>query len=209
MSPCPKQGILRLHKIIQDLSDIGWALAQQRAHISLGPNLHKDEESRNTFLKQQGYSFIELIVTTVIISILCGLGTTTAITLYRKHQGEMIVSQLETAIYHSKVQATSLSTNLILTPLQKNWTLGMQLCMDNRQHHCDPKVRGYIRQWSWNYPQITVKWRGFFSNDYLLFSSIPLAEAINGVFQIDILNQGTTKLVVNRLGRVTHVKTSL
>lgn len=152
-----------------------------------------------------GFSLLEFIITLLIISI-CTLGITTGAAAYHRHQAKLVSSQIKTAIYYAKLQAATISKSLILCSIGHDWSKGMQLCVDNQLHQCEPKSSGLIRQWTWNYPAIKVFWHGFFSDNYLVFSSIPLAEAMNGVFRIETYHQEPIQLVINRLGRVDMVR---
>jgi len=150
----------------------------------------------------QGTTFLELTITLLILMILLGFGFTGS-QFYYRHQQSLVVSEIRAALYVAKVQALARRDNLILVPLSQplGWSSGMRLCHDNMKHRCDDPA-GEIRQWQWSYPAVEVTWRGFLNDDYLVFSSLPLASAMNGVFQVFVWKQKPVTLIVNRLGRV-------
>ncbi|WP_165483390.1 GspH/FimT family pseudopilin [Legionella jamestowniensis] len=124
-------------------------------------------------------------------------------TIIQQNQLKVIEDEISDAIRYARKMALLHGVRLALTPLadSDDWSKGMILFIDNEQHkyQSDDKL---LHQWQWQKPGLQIKWRGFLSNSYLLFSSNLKHAATSGHFDLLTADTKHTKLIINRFGRV-------
>jgi prepilin-type N-terminal cleavage/methylation domain-containing protein len=154
-------------------------------------------------VKKQGFSLIELLLGLSLLAALFVCGLLVAPSLYQTNKIQTVAYTLKTAINFAKTEALSTGESLVLAPLSaSDWSKGMVLFVDHAHHHqWTPDVTS-LHEWRWSDPNLRVIWRGFQSDNYLLFSPEMSRYAVNGYFLIFNKSQ-RIQLVVNRLGRVT------
>ena len=152
---------------------------------------------------EQGFSLIELLTALIIFGILCAYTMSFLPSLQQKNQLQVTADEITQAIHYAKIQALSNGRSVTLAPRSENedWSVGMQLFVDNKTHRYTPKTT-LIREWYWRGAAVRVRWHGFESSHYLRFSSDLMSRGCNGYFIIEDNRSNQIKLVVNRLGRV-------
>ena len=153
--------------------------------------------------KENGFSLIELLVGLAILAFLFYFSFSFAPSLYKKNQLEVVAEEVRNAINFARTQALSRSEVLVLThfPDTKDWSKGMLLFVGKGNHRQYTSDATLLHEWRWQSKGMKMKWRGFQSMDYLLFSPEISSSAVNGYFLISN-NSKKIKLVVNRLGRI-------
>ncbi|MDI9819889.1 MULTISPECIES: GspH/FimT family protein [unclassified Legionella] len=119
-----------------------------------------------------------------------------------KNQLNLVVDELNSAIHYARNMALVSESALLLAPLpHKDWSEGMILFVDNPKHQYESGDK-LLYQWQWTHPGVQLSWKGFQSNDYLLFSNDLNHAALSGHFDI-VSEFAHVKLVVNRFGRIS------
>ncbi|MCX7116804.1 MAG: GspH/FimT family pseudopilin [Legionellales bacterium] len=150
-----------------------------------------------------GFTLIELFVSLSIISILICLGFSLKTNLVEKNQIKARAEDVKSAIAYARMHALNSGEALVLShlPNTPDWSQGMMLFVDNRQHQYVTPSQ-FLHEWHWKQQGIHLTWRGFQSQDHLIFTPKLSQNAVNGTFILtDTMNQRRT-LIVNRLGRV-------
>jgi len=123
--------------------------------------------------------------------------------MYKKNQWDVLIDDVKAAIAFSRNQSLLRQQNLNLTrlPGSTEWSDGMMLFVDNPEHryHSGSQV---IHAWYWNKKNIHLDWKGFQSNQFLIFSSYLRKSTCNGHFLFTSPIHAPLELFVNRLGRV-------
>lgn len=150
--------------------------------------------------RQNGISLIELMITVLLVCglLLCGLPQLKT----QRLKNQMIIrrNELITAVHTARNIAIQTGISMALIP-DKDWSQGMKLYNDNYQHvFSSSDVLKH--QWQWQHQGISITWKGFHSDSYLLFSAEAHEAAANGHFILKAENLPDLKLVVNRFGRV-------
>ena len=151
-----------------------------------------------------GFTLIELLVSLSVLAIVLCCSFSFAPALYKKNQLQKVTDELKGAIVFAKIQALLTGDVLALTrlPGSNDWSDGIVLFIDNPKHQYTPDAK-LLHEWHWKYAGIHITWQGFQSKAYLLFSPDISNSTVNGSFLMTNENQQQSKLVVNRLGRVT------
>ena len=152
---------------------------------------------------ESGFSLPELLLSISILMILFLACTPSTTAITKKNQMEVLSHDIISAINFCKVQALATGNELMLTSLSgtKNWSAGMVLAINNTKHICasDTKI---LRQWHWCAVDILVLWRGFQSQNYLIFRPNIANFSLNGSFIISTHSDKYIKLTINRFGRI-------
>ena len=144
--------------------------------------------------KFRGFSLLELLICLSVVTILL-LGTMASTRpLNIKNKREIIADEIKGAIGFAKMQSLLCESDILLKSLSDNedWSQGMRLWRDNH----------LLREWQWASDGIIITWQGFQSSHYLLFSADMSRNALNGTFKIIDNDLKSSKLIVNRLGKV-------
>jgi prepilin-type N-terminal cleavage/methylation domain-containing protein len=158
-------------------------------------------------IKNLGLTLIELLAGLMIISIMFAFCIPLGLSLYGKTQLKQLENELGIAIRFARNMALLKHLPLVLTPLpnSNNWSDGMILFVDNKNHQYT-EADQIIHQWNWQKLKVQLSWFGFRSNNYLIFSSTLNHSTANGHFILRNNEGDSLKLVINRLGRVTVQK---
>lgn len=157
--------------------------------------------------KTQGLSLIELLICLALFSLFTCWSLNLGAPILYKNQSEKIKNDIITAVHYARNMAILYDETLILAPIMAtNWSLGLNLFIDNKEHRYSKKDKLY--QWRWHYRGWQVYWQGFHSPHYLRFSPELKHATSSGHFAISKGSQ-QLKLVVNRYGRVTHTNNNL
>ena len=157
----------------------------------------------------KGYTLLELllILTLVALSFFLIVGLNQH--LWIKNQIITTQSILANIVQFSRNAALEEGHEVTLNAFKNSddWSSGVLLFQDNQVHQYtgDETI---LHQWSFNLsPQIYVRWKGFQSDQYIVFSPNLRRSTSNGHF--DIYHQGRlmSTLIVNRLG-TTRIKES-
>ena len=150
----------------------------------------------------KGLTLIELLISLSILAVLFCFAYPLTPSLYGKNQLQVVCADIKNAVLFAKLQAQLRGERLILAPVSEtcNWALGMRLFVDNPKHRYTSED-SLLREWHWHTNGLQIRWRGFFSTDYLLFAQDMNHNAVNGSFLIQNSVQRIT-LFVNRLGRI-------
>lgn len=152
--------------------------------------------------KIKGFTFIELLVCLSMMAILGLLSLSSFKHFQERNQFEIRKNTLKEAILYAKQQSFILQKKLVLAGLNEgDWSTGLILFIDSPQHRYNEKKQ-LIKQWNWSSSLVTIRWRGFHSGDYLVFSPELRQSALNGRFELIGKDGGQMKLILNRLGRI-------
>lgn len=150
---------------------------------------------------ESGFTLIELLIVLAIVALLYGMALPGSHRLYQKNQMTVVADNLVSVVNFSKLQARALGQTLRLSPLPDGggWSNGMQLLVDNQ----GPQ-KALIHEWRWKPSLVSVAWKGFQSDAYLLFSPDVKHSAMSGSFVIQGAQEKPLTLIINRLGRVHY-----
>ncbi len=153
--------------------------------------------------KIEAFSLLELLFSLALVSLLCLSCLPAWFSLSKKNELQLIERDLITALRYGRTLAFTQQLQLALTPLpnQQDWSKGMILFVDNKMHSYSSKDQ-LLYRWQWQVPELTVTWKGFQSNQYLLFASNIKHAASSGHFNIKLGKVLDKKIIVNRLGRI-------
>ncbi len=153
----------------------------------------------------EGFTLLELLAGISLTAIVLCISLPFAPALYKKNKLHVLTDDVKAAIQYAKIQAVMTGEQLALTrlPGAGDWSDGMLLFVDNANHQYTTGAK-LLHEWRWQSSEIQVSWHGFQSQDYLLFSPEMSSSAVNGSFTLTNAMHQQTKLVVNRLGRVSQ-----
>lgn len=156
-------------------------------------------------LKYNGLGLVELLVSLVILSILFFFCLPLGQNIYKKNQLELIKDDITAIVNFAKTLAITNEFPLALTPLPgtNDWSAGMLLFVDNKEHQYKNKTQ-LVHQWQWKNQGIRVSWRGLNSTEHLLFARDLQHSALSGHFIIEDFRGKSITLTLNRLGRVRN-----
>lgn len=156
-----------------------------------------------TLRRVLGFTFLELLCCFLILCLLLVKGFPSSFFLVHRNQLQVLKDEISTAIRYARSQALLSEKALVLAPLPQtqDWSKGMILFIDNPDHRYQ-KGDPIVHQWEWKYPGLSIRWEGFQSNHYIIFSNHLRHASSNGRFMI-MNKQGESKqLIINRIGRV-------
>ena len=158
----------------------------------------------------RGFTLIELLISLALVSLLLLMYLPVSLASYQKNQLQMMENELSTAVRYVRNKALMTNRRLILTPLpnSRDWSKGMILFVDNKQH-LYTKSDKLLHRWQWKSQGMRINWRGFLSNHYLLFASDLKEAACSGHFDLVTQEGQHSILVVNRLGRIKQVASKM
>jgi len=150
----------------------------------------------------KGFTLLEQLICLFIIGIVVFFVFPGITSLYKKNQLQTVTAEITNAVHTGKLQALVTGETLVLTPLpsSNDWSDGMVLFVDNREHKYREDSR-LLYAWKWTFPGVKISWQGMMSNNYLLFAIDMKSSMTNGYFMISNAKQ-QVKLSVNRLARV-------
>ncbi|KTD30675.1 MULTISPECIES: GspH/FimT family protein [Legionella] len=156
-------------------------------------------------VRNSGLTLVELLTTLMIMSIVFTFCLPLGFSNNEKNQLQVLEHEISTAIRYTRNKALLHHLPLILTPLPNSvdWSEGMILFVDNKNHHYTERDT-MIHQWNWLKKGIRVSWKGFYSKNYLLFASDINRLASSGHFTLQDSKGESVKLVINRLGRMSR-----
>lgn len=152
-------------------------------------------------MKIKGFTLIEVLITLICFAGLSLLGIISASFLKDKHEQQIIVDEIQTAIRYAKIQAVVRGSPVYLVPFDQvgNWSKGMKLIQYNNKKN----AMDLLYQWEWHHPRWSITWSGVSSLDKIILSNSPGSAISNGKF---VVSNPYTKehmiIVLNRLGRV-------
>ena len=152
-----------------------------------------------------GLSFIELLITLSLISIIISFAIGFNQQLLLKHYVVRLEKNLIHAIEYSRHQALLSGHDLTLSalPPDDDWSKGLILFADNPAHRYNQHEKVYYR-WHWHhYASLQIEWHGFQSSSYLIFSPQLQHATLSGHF--DIVHDGIVikRIVLNRMGSIS------
>jgi len=149
-----------------------------------------------------GISLIEMLIVVLVLGILASFSPLFLQGIVQKNQIHVVADEIKIALQFAKIEALAKAQSIALTPLpgHTDWSDGMALCIDNKQHQCFSGTE-LIREWHWYHKGLQVNWSGFESSHYLRFTPDLMERTANGYFTVMDQSQKPVKLVVNRLGR--------
>lgn len=149
----------------------------------------------------KGYTFIEVLVTLIIISGLMLFTLVFSSDFLQKNEQQTLVDELRTAIQYAKMQAIIQGGPVALSPLDRagNWSTGMTLIKIDKKS----KQLQVLHQWQWHHPHWVLHWSGVNKKQAITLSNNPMTAISNGQFHlIHMKSQKEIVLILNRLGRV-------
>lgn len=156
--------------------------------------------------KNLGITLLELLYSMTFFFLLFFLGLFGLRNLLCKNQAAILQEEIITAIAYARTMAFLYEERLALTPLPKtkDWSEGMILFFDNKHHHYKAGDK-LLQQWVWNnFAGVHLSWKGFQSNDYLLFVNDLKHAATSGHFLLSYGISKPIKLTINRFARVAR-----
>lgn len=157
-------------------------------------------------MRSQGFGLIESVLALVIFSLIAAFCFPLASDFYQKNLLDGRASELRAALRFAQNTALTRGDNLILSPLPgtNDWSAGMILFIDKGNHQYSPGDL-LLREWQWCSNSLRLSWKGFYSDNYLLFSADMKQAILSGHFDIQAVNRSAIRLIVNRLGRVQQM----
>lgn len=151
---------------------------------------------------EPGFSLVELLICLLLLSALAVASVSFGHIWQRNHL-QVLSSELQAALHYARNSAIMTAHSVLLVPSGKpaDWSTGMLLCLDNPAHQCLDE-QAVLHQWAWGKTGITVRWQGFSSPDYLVFSPQPAHARASGSFYL--ISQGVEQrtITLNRIGRI-------
>lgn len=150
----------------------------------------------------RGFTLIELLICLAIVSLVVLFSMPETFSHYHKNQLKTLKSELITAIAYARNEALLRGQRLALAPLDsKNWSEGMMLFIDNKEHQYR-KREELIHQWQWHSKIAHLSWKGFRSDNYLIFAPDIGEATCSGHFKITNAQGEEAILIINRIGRI-------
>ena len=157
-------------------------------------------DALNDEIKKNGFTFIEMLITLVILAVLSTLTVSSYSYFLQKNEEQIIEDELRTAVQYSKMQAINLAKPVFLQPLDAslNWSNGVALSTLNKQTN----KTELLYQWQWHHPRWGVTWTGVRIYNKVTFSNNPISAISNGRFTLTNLDTHQQVIIIlNRLGR--------
>lgn len=148
--------------------------------------------------EKNGFTWISLLTTLVILSILLMTGASHWTVWRLKHAKHVLYNDLARALAFARAEALLRGETLELAPadVTKNWALGIRLYSIHEQNAA-------MQTWQWQPPHgMQLTWHGFLERDKLKVSAQPESLAMNGYFLLESTRLGSEQWVVSRLGRI-------
>ena len=152
-------------------------------------------------IRLHGYTLLELLITLGILSLLLLGGTYFSSTIWNNNKAENLERQIVNILQYSRNLALTTGKTVALNPIASDWSQGVILFVDNKSHRYQEGDE-LLRMWQWKIYPLMLKWEGFLSADFLIFSPQLMRATSNGHFTIYQKNIGLGHVVVNRLGRI-------
>ncbi|MDP3269129.1 MAG: prepilin-type N-terminal cleavage/methylation domain-containing protein [Legionella sp.] len=145
----------------------------------------------------KGFTLIELLLSLTIAMLLI-LSTTSSLSgLLVRNEQQILIDEISQAVNYAKLQSVILGHKVILSPVNNNWSAGMNLYDIKKQK------RELIYHWEWKHPSLKIDWAGVNQDKTIIFSNNPLDGISNGTFRIiNVQTKKQTQIVLNRLGRI-------
>lgn len=154
---------------------------------------------------KKGFTLLELLIYLAIVSSLLIMSIVFGQVFFQRNQIDVTVSEIKNAIHYARNMAITHGVPVTLNPIgiQQNWTEGMVLFIDNKEHHYTERDT-ILYQWQWKNHGLRVTWSGFRSNEYLILASNLNQAACSGSFDFVVGKKEVRRLIINRLGHVTE-----
>lgn len=152
-------------------------------------------------MKIKGFTLIEILITLICFVGLSLFSVISASFLKYKHEQQIIVDEIKTAIHYAKIQAVVRGRPVYLVPFDQedNWSKGMKLT----QYNDNKKAMDVLYQWEWHHPRWSITWNGVSSLNKITLSNSPGSAISNGKFVVsNPYTQEHMIIVLNRLGRI-------
>ena len=152
---------------------------------------------------KKGFTLIELLIYLAIVSSLLIMSIVFGQVFFQRNQIDVVASEINNAIHYARNMAMIHGVPVALNPIDplQDWTKGMVLFIDNKEHHYTEKDK-LLYQWQWKNQGIRIAWDGFRSNEYLVLASNLNQAACSGSFHLMIGQKDVGQLIINRLGHV-------
>ncbi len=150
-----------------------------------------------------GFSLLELVTVLSLIGILFFMAFSFSHRFTDGHLLDSRVKSVEDAINYAEHEAVFRKMPVILGPINQDWSQGMRLFISQSDSRTFSEGDTVIRQWNWPKDKLKMSWKGFLSDNYLVFSSRLAYSVLNGRFIIE-QTRGNKRyeLIINSLGRV-------
>ena len=147
-------------------------------------------------LNRQGFTLIEILMVVIMIGLLL-LFAPIGQPLYQKNQIKIISDKLKSAIQYGRNMAPAQGNFLILRPWDGlDWSNGIALFLSDKTHV--PTAEKIIQVWQWAPNGMQIRWQGFQSKNYILFSPALKNASCNGHFSFLIKGHEQEKIIINR-----------
>ena len=133
-------------------------------------------------MKIKGFTLIEVLIALICFAGLSLFGVISASFLKYKHERQIIVDEIQTAIHYAKIQAVTRGNPVYLIPFDQtdNWSKGMKLI----QYNSKKNTIDLLYQWEWHHPRWSITWNGVSSLNKIILSNNPGSAISNGKFVI-------------------------
>jgi len=165
--------------------------------------------------KQQGYSFVEIIIVLAVVSTLVNYSVPSMRKIYHRSQATAMINWMVGTIHFTRHAAINFSTTATLCPgtdpkfgCGGEWHDGVIVFLD---HNRDAKINGRDKVIGRFKPSVTdgtLKWRSFKNKKYLQLTEFGYTNYQNGNFVYCTATQDnklSRQLVINVQGRVRLV----
>ena len=148
-----------------------------------------------------GLTWVEVLVTLAILSVLLSAGVSHWRGLQTKYAERRLLSDVARVLAYARNQALLQAETLVLLPrvASEGWSSGMVLKL---KHPTQEGQAQRLHTWRWHYPNLSLSWHGFLDDDALVIEYRPAKLAMNGYFLLKKSGSNQTRWVVNRFGRI-------
>ncbi|OGV38378.1 MAG: hypothetical protein A3F46_00320 [Legionellales bacterium RIFCSPHIGHO2_12_FULL_42_9] len=151
--------------------------------------------------KSFGFTLIEILCTLSILSLSVFCVFTLSERFLIANENYNLTAQLMNMVNYSRNMALFTNLNLTINPYHNDWSCGVVLFIDNKNHHYSGHEK-IIHIWSWKLKFLQLSWHGLLADDYLTFSNNLNHAITNGHFTISQNVNVIRRIVLNRLSRV-------
>jgi prepilin-type N-terminal cleavage/methylation domain-containing protein len=155
----------------------------------------------NKFSKTKGFTLIELLIVLSITAILFMLAFPFGQYFLLKNKLFARTEEIASALHYARSQASLLGQPLLLESINKNWSEGMTLFIDEDNSHTYDSTDTLLFKWEWSDKDLNLVWKGMYEN-YLLFTATELNSVLGGTFYLCSSVEGGVQIRMNRVGRI-------
>lgn len=150
----------------------------------------------------RGYTYFEFLISISLVVLAFSYAIPSYLSLRHQNMEKLLIEDIKSAVYLARNTAIIKQTNVILSPLVgNNWSSGLKLMLETNKNKINPD-ENFIMQWAWDFPNLNVRWKGFRSERFIIFSRSLKNAATSGHFEILDKNGSIIWIIINRYGRL-------